>query len=443
MPDLSLLVLQVAVVLLACRVTGALFQFIYQPRVVGEMCAGILLGPTVLGWIAPAASARLFPASSIGYLNALSQLGLLVFMFLVGLGMNVSELKKSGKWTLLISHASIVVPFVLGSALALFLYPRLSDDSVSFVSFSMFMGAAMSITAFPVLARILRELNMLDTRLGTIAIACAAIDDVTGWCLLAYIIVLIRFDHSGIRPLLILLGVAGFAWIMVYGVGSQLRRLEKIYARAGRLSEGTLALVLLLVLLSALCTEKLGIHLLFGAFLMGAIMPRNKELRLYLFDRLEPITVTLLLPLFFAVTGLRTSIAVIHGREMWLCCALVLIVATVGKLGSSMLASRLSGMEWREAAGVGALMNTRGLMELVILNIGLEIKVISPALYSMMVLMAVTATLMTTPALKMIYRGAMAGSVTDDAAADSGSGPFTQGAGTATGFAHGVQRPTG
>lgn len=433
MPDLFVLVLQVAVVLFTCRVVGRLFQIIHQPRVVGEMFAGILLGPSVLGWIAPGLSALLFPPSSLGYLNALSQIGLLIFMFLVGLEMNINELKSAGGATLLSSHASITVPFVLGSFLALFLYSRLSDDSVSFTSFSLFLGSAMSITAFPVLARILRESGMLRSRLGTVAIACAAVNDVTGWCILAYIIVLIRAGHSGTRPWFTILGVIGFALIMIYGVRPLLRRLETMYAKRGELSGGALAVLLQLVLLSALCTERLGIHLLFGAFLMGAIMPRNKHLARYLFDRFETITVTLLLPLFFVVTGLRTSITLLKGREMWMYFGMIILVATAGKFGGSMLASWLSGMQWREAAGLGALMNTRGLMELVILNIGLDVKVISPALFSMMVLMAVVTTFMTTPALKIIYRGNLARNARENS--NEPFQPATAEAGPATGSA--------
>ena len=196
MPNLFTLVLQITVVLAACRLMGSLFRKFHQPRVVGEMFAGILLGPSLLGWIAPQFSAYLFPPSSLGFLNALSQVGVVIFMFLVGLGINPKELKHQSHAAVLVSHVSITAPFVLASLLALYLYPRLSDDSVSFTNFALFMGAAMSITAFPVLARILNERDMTQTRLGTVAIACAAVDDVTGWCILAYIVVLIRAAHQ-------------------------------------------------------------------------------------------------------------------------------------------------------------------------------------------------------------------------------------------------------
>lgn len=402
MPNLFTLVLQIAVVLAVCRVVGELFRKIHQPRVVGEMFAGIMLGPSLLGWVAPHFSAYLFPASSLGFLNALSQVGVVIFMFLVGLGINPRELKKQGHAAVLTSHVSITAPFVLAAFLSLYLYPRLSDDSVTFTNFALFMGAAMSITAFPVLARILAERNMLGSRLGTVAIACAAVDDVTGWCILAYIVVLIRSAHSSTSIWVTVAGLVAFGLIMIYGVRRLLRGYERIYKARGALSENLLALMLLLVLVSALCTEYLGIHLLFGAFLMGAIMPKQKHFVRYVLDRFETVTVTLLLPLFFAFTGLRTNIGLVKGPEMWMYCGLIILVATVGKLGGSTLASWLTGIPLREAAGLGTLMNTRGLMELVILNIGLDIGVISPALFSMMVMMALVTTFMTTPVLGLI-----------------------------------------
>ena len=402
MLNMFTLVLQIALVLAVCRLVGTLFLKIQQPRVVGEMFAGIMLGPSLLGWIFPNASAFIFPAPSLGFLNALSQIGVIIFMFLVGLGINPKELKSYGHAAVLTSHVSITAPFVLASFLAIYLYPRLSDDSVPFTSFALFMGAAMSITAFPVLARILTERNLLQSRLGTVSIACAAVDDVTGWCILAYIVLLIRSANSGHSIWLTVGGLIGFALIMIYGLQRLLRRFETKFQQKGQLSDNALAFMILLALASALCTEWLGIHLLFGSFLMGAIMPKEQKFVRYVLDRFEPIVITLLLPLFFAFTGLRTNIGLVKGPEMWMYCGLIILVATVGKLGGSMLASWWTGMPAREAAGLGTLMNTRGLMELVILNIGLDIKVISPALFSMMVLMALATTFMTTPVLQAI-----------------------------------------
>ena len=402
MLNLFTLVLQIAVVLACSRIVGSLFLKVGQPRVVGEMFAGIMLGPSLLGGIAPQWSAFVFPPSSLGFLNALSQVGVIVFMFLVGLGINPRELKSQGHAAVLTSHVSITAPFVLASFLAFYLYPRLSDSSVPFTSFALFMGAAMSITAFPVLARILAERNMLNSRLGTVGIACAAVDDVTGWCILAYIVLFIRAGNTGHPILFTVGGLIAFALVMVYGVQRLVKRFEVSYRQTGELSENALALMLLLALISALCTEWLGIHLLFGSFLMGTIMPKEQMFVRYVVNKFETIVVTLLLPLFFAFTGLRTNVGLVKGAEMWMYCVAIILVATLGKLGGSMLASWWSGMPAREAAGLGTLMNTRGLMELVILNIGLDIKVISPALFSMMVVMALVTTFMTNPLLQAI-----------------------------------------
>ena len=402
MLNMFTLILQIAVVLTACRIVGNLFLKIAQPRVVGEMFAGIMLGPSLLGAIAPQWSAFLFPPSSLGFLSALSQVGVIVFMFLVGMRINPRELKSQGHAAVLTGLVSITAPFVLASFLAFYLYPRLSDSSVPFASFALFMGAAMSMTAFPVLARILTELNMLNSRLGTVAIACAAVGDVTGWCILAYIVLFIRAANTGHPILFTVGGLIAFALVMLYGVQRLLKRFEASYRKADELSESALASMLLLALGSALCTEWLGIHLLFGSFLMGTIMPKEPMFVRYVVDKFETIVVTMLLPLFFAFTGLRTNVGLVKGAEMWMYCVAIILVATLGKLGGSMLASWWSGMPAREAAGLGTLMNTRGLMELIILNIGLDIKVISPALFSMMVVMALVTTFMTNPLLQAI-----------------------------------------
>ena len=403
MLDLFQLVLQIAVILVAARIVGFLFQKINQPQVVGEMVAGILLGPSLLGWLAPGVSAALFPPASLSYLNALSQVGLVVFMFVVGLALNPSELHGYGHAAVLTSHVSIVAPFCLGGLTALYLYPRLSDDGVTFTGFALFMGAAMSITAFPVLARILSERGLVRSRMGTLAIACAAVDDVTGWCILAYIVVLVRVTHAARPAWVTIAGSIAYVLIMLFVVRRILPAFERAFRKRDRLTDNLVATIVVLVLASALATEWLGIHLLFGAFLMGAIMPKTPEFTRYLLHKFESVTVVLLLPLFFAYTGLRTRIGVGGGRAIWFYSAIVIVVAITGKLGGSMFAARLAGMPWREAASLGILMNTRGLMELVILNIGLDIGVISPAMFSIMVLMALVTTFMTTPLLEWVY----------------------------------------
>ena len=397
------LILQIAVVVTAARAFGLLCRYIKQPQVIGEMVAGILLGPTLLGWAAPRVSAVLFPLSSLGYLGTISQVGIVIYMFLVGVALNHKELRNHGHAAVITSHVSIVAPFVLGALLALFLYPRLSDDSVPFPGFALFMGAAMSITAFPVLARILTDRDMLGSRLGTLAIACAAVDDITGWCILAYIVVQIRTQAGSNSLWMTIAGTVSFGLLMIYVVKPQVRRFYTTYERLGQLSEGALALLVLFVLVSALITEWLGIHLLFGAFLAGVIMPKEHVFVRYIIEKFESITIVLLLPLFFAFTGLRMDLHSLKGGSMWLCCIAIILVAVAGKLAGSMIAARAAGVLWRDAAGIGILMNTRGLMELVILNLGLDIGVISRVLFSMMVLMALATTFMTTPLLEWIY----------------------------------------
>jgi Kef-type K+ transport system membrane component KefB len=407
MPNLLLLLVQIGVVLVAARVVGLLFRRIHQPQVVGEMVAGILLGPSLLGWALPDVSARLFPAASLGFLNSISQVGLLIFMFLVGLELDPRLLRGKSHTAVVTSHASIVAPFFLGALLSLLLYPRLSDDSVTFTGFALFMGAAMSVTAFPVLARILTERGLTKTRVGAVAIACAAVDDVTAWCILAGVVAVVRSGTGAHSLWITLAGSAAFVLVMLGLVRPVLARLEGAFHRQGKMTQDLLGVVLLLGLASAWITEYLGIHALFGAFLAGAVMPKGERFVHALTGKLEDVTVVLLLPLFFAFTGLRTAFGLLEGAEMWGYAALIILVAVAGKWGGSTLAARFTGMSWREAGAVGVLMNTRGLMELVILNIGLDIGVISPALFAMMVLMALVTTFMTSPLLEWIYPARM------------------------------------
>ena len=403
MDGLLLLLVQIGVVLVAARLVGLLFRALHQPQVVGEMVAGILLGPSLLGWAAPGLSAAVFPADSLGLLTGLSQIGLLFFMFLVGLELDGRLLKGRGDVAVVTSHVSIVVPFFLGAALAYYLYPLLSNDSVPFIAFALFLGAAMSVTAFPVLARILAERNLIKTRVGALTIACAAVDDVTAWTLLAVVIAIVRADAAGLPLWVTIVGTALFVGVMMFVARPLLRRLETYFETRGRLTQDALAVVLLALLVSAILTEWLGIHALFGAFMLGVAMPRDRDFVREVKERLEDVTTVFFLPLFFAATGLRTNIGLVHGQEMWLLAGLILLVAVLGKFGGSTVAARVTGLSWREAGALGVLMNTRGLMELVILTIGFELGVISPALFTMMVLMALATTFMTTPILELIY----------------------------------------
>jgi Kef-type K+ transport system membrane component KefB len=403
MAGFKLLILQIGAILIVARLVGWLFSKLHQPRVIGEMLAGIMLGPSLLGWLAPGISSNLFPADSLAHLNSLSQVGLLIFMFLVGLELDLGHLRELGRAAVMTSQVSIILPFILGSAFAIYLYPRLSDPSVHLTGFALFMGAAMSVTAFPVLARILTERKLLRTRVGSVAIACAAVDDVTAWCILAGIVVIVRASSSELPMWLTVSGLAGFVLLMGFVVRPALRRLERVYERRNNLTQDLIAIILLVVLASGWMTETLGVHALFGAFLAGVVMPRHSELSRELSQKFEALIVVLLLPIYFALTGLRSSIFLIAGANMWFYCAVIITLAIAGKLGGSMFSARLNGMSWRESAAVGVLMNTRGLVELVILNIGLDLGILSPALFSIMVIMTLVTTLMTTPLLIRIY----------------------------------------
>lgn len=402
MHGLLLLLLQIALILALARLLGWAFRRIRQPQVIGEMVAGILLGPSLLGWLAPDAFAVLFPPESFVPLNTLSEIGLLFFMFLVGLELDPKLLRGRMRAAVITSQVSIVVPFGLGVALALYLHPLFSPPGTGFTEFALFIGAAMSVTAFPVLSRILVERNLLRTRVGTITIACAAVDDVSAWCILAGVIALVR--AAGAEAFLVTLGgTILFAGFVIGIVRPGLRRLEAYYHSRGRITQDALAVTLLLLLASAWTTEWLGIHALFGAFLFGAVLPKDRDFARDLTEKLEDLTVVFLLPLFFAYTGLRTQIGLLDSGALWVTCGLIILVAVAGKFGGSTLAARATGLTWREAGALGVLMNTRGLMELIILTIGLELGVIPPVLFAMLVLMALATTFMTTPVLEWIY----------------------------------------
>ncbi|MGH9940180.1 MAG: cation:proton antiporter, partial [Blastocatellia bacterium] len=360
--------MQIGAILLVSRAMGQLCKRFHQPRVIGEMLAGIMLGPSLLGWLAPGVAAALFPPSSLAALNALSQVGLLVFMFLVGLELNPRLLKGRGRTALLISHVSILAPAVLGVLLAFYFYPRLSNGQVRFTHFALFLAISMSVTAFPVLARILTESRLLGTKVGAMSIACAAFGDITAWCLLAIVVALVRVGYlSGMSFWAPIVGSLAYMGLAIFLLKPILARLVKWLQRQDAGAGEIVTVCLLAAFGSALITEGLGIHAVFGAFLIGALMPKDREFVEPLTERLEGVTL-LLLPLFFAATGLRTSIALVSGAEMWFYCALAVAVAIIGKFGGAMIAARASGMGWRESGAIGVLMNTRGLMELVVLN---------------------------------------------------------------------------
>lgn len=396
--------LALVVVIVAARACGALCKFIHQPAVIGEVIAGILLGPSLLGRISPEATAFLLPPQVAPFLSVIAQIGVILFMFLVGLELNTRELTHRTHATVAISHASILAPFLLGSALALWLYPRLSTADVPFTVFALFLGVSLSVTAFPVLARILTDRGVQKTHLGTVALTCAAVDDVTAWCLLAFVIAVTKANVTG--------AVVTVGLTVLY-VGFMLLVARPFIIRAVRaqelrqtVSQSALAVVVVGLLLSTLATEAAGIHAIFGAFMVGAIIPSDSRLARELKLRLEDLVVVLFLPAFFAFTGMRTQIGLVHGASQWLLCGAILLTASIGKFGGTFVAARITGFGNREAASLGILMNTRGLVELIVLNIGFDLGILSPTLFAMLVLMALVTTFATTPILHLLSRTA-------------------------------------
>lgn len=398
---LSLLLLQIAVIILCSRLFGFLFGKIGQPTVIGEIIAGIVLGPSLLGWLWPGVSGWLFRPDSLPTLQFFSQLGLLLFMFIIGLELDVGLLKNKAQAAVVVSHAGIVFPFFLGVWLAYGLFSQFAPGGVSFVAFGLFMGIAMSITAFPVLARIIQERGLTQSPLGALAITCAAADDVTAWCLLAAIVALIQAGTAATALFTVLLA-ALYIGVMFFLVRPLLQRLSFRYGQPGQVNKTFVAALFSVLFLSALATEVIGIHALFGAFLAGAMMPASAVFRLWLIARIEDVSLVILLPLFFAFTGLKTQVGLLNNGTVWLVCGLIILVAVLGKFGGSLVAARFTGQSWADSCAIGALMNTRGLMELVVLNIGYDLGILSPTIFTMMVLMALLTTFMTTPALSLI-----------------------------------------
>src|SRR5579863_1901973 len=395
--------LALVVVIATARAMGWLFRSANQPPVVGEIIAGIVLGPSLLGRLAPGAEGYLFPSTVGPFLNIIAQVGVILYMFLVGLELDPALLRKRGHSTVAISHASIIAPFLLGAAIALYLYPKLSTSDVPFTCFSLFLGVSMSVTAFPVLARILTDRGIHKTHMGAIALTCAAVDDVTAWCMLAFVVSVARAQAAGAVATIVM--ALGFIVLMIVVIRPAMMRLSLVYGNRGRLTQGVLASIFIALLISASATELIGIHAVFGAFALGAVIPHDSGMARELTDRLEDIVIVLLLPAFFAYTGLRTQIGLVNGAEQWMMCALIVIVASAGKFGGSVVAARITGLDWRDSSALGVLMNTRGLMELIVLNIGLEMNVISPTLFAMLVIMALVTTFSTTPILHLITRG--------------------------------------
>jgi Kef-type K+ transport system membrane component KefB len=399
---LGRLLLQVIVILIATRLVGAVFVKFGQPSVVGEMFAGIFLGPSLLGFLFPAGYNFIFSDASLGTLRLLSQIGVCLFMFSVGMELDLKCLRGRASTAVVVSQSSIIFPYALGVAVSFVLFPSLAAPGATFVSFALFMGISMSITAFPILARILQERGMEKTPLGSTALACAAVGDVSAWAILALVVAVVK--SSGLMTTALSLSlVVIFVGLMLHGIRPRLSR----WFGTDRLENGTpsrnvIAAVLVFTFLSALATQTIGIHALFGAFLAGVVMPERAEFRHYLKERIENFSSVFLLPLFFAFTGLRTQVSSIGDAEGWLLCFLIILVATFGKVAGSAVPARITGMGWADSFRLGALMNSRGLMELIAINIGYDLGILSPRIFAMLVIMALVTTFMTGPFLSVI-----------------------------------------
>lgn len=400
---LSVFLAQIITIIFVAKLFGWICSKIGQPTVIGEMIAGIMLGPSFLGLYFPEISAAVFPPQSLGNLQFLSQLGLILFMFIVGMELDLKVLRNTAHDAVVISHASIIIPFALGMGLSYFLYTPFAPDHVQFLSFGLFMGIAMSITAFPVLARIVQERNIHKTKLGTMVISCAAADDVTAWCILAAVIAIVKAGAATSALYTIFLAIA-YILFMIVIVRPFLKRIGDIYATKDSISKSIVAIFFLTLILSSYLTEVIGIHALFGAFMAGAIMPENAKFRNLLIEKVEDIALVLLLPLFFVFTGLRTQIGLLNDPYLWKVTLIIILVAVTGKFFGSTIAAKIVGQNWKDSLSIGALMNTRGLMELVVLNIGYDLKILSPSIFAMMVLMALITTFMTGPSLDLINR---------------------------------------
>lgn len=399
--SLGIILLQIIVILITCRIFNWLFTKIGQPSVIGEIIAGIVLGPSILGYFFPEYSAFLFPPESLDNIALLSQFGLILFMFAIGMELDMKEVRATLKETILISHTSTIVPFALGMVLAYFVYDSYANPETPFLSFALFIGIAMSITAFPVLARIIQEKGLTKTHLGTLSLASAANGDITAWCLLAVVVSIAQAGNVISASFNILFSIL-YILFMFLIIRPFLRMIGNIYQNNEVIAKGMVAFIFLLLMVSVYCTEILGLHALFGAFITGLIMPSNIKFRKIMTDKVEDLALSLFLPLFFVSTGLRTQIGLLDNVELWLMCGLFTLVAIAGKFGGAYVSSRILGENQKDSLYIGALMNTRGLMELIVLTIGYEMGILPPTIFVMLVLMTLVTTFMTAPLLSFI-----------------------------------------
>lgn len=399
--SLAILLLQIIAILICCRMFGWLFMKIGQPTVIGEIVAGIVLGPSILGAYFPEVSAFLFPPESLGNITMLSQFGLILFMFAIGMELDLTEVRKRLGETILISHTSTVVPFFLGMVTAYYMYDQYANPTTPFLSFSLFIGIAMSITAFPVLARIIQEKGLTKSHLGTITLASAANGDITAWCLLAVVVAIAQAGSMLSAVYNIAFSIL-YLLIMFLVIRPFLRMIGQVYTNKEVIDKGLVAFIFLILITSSYLTEILGLHALFGAFMAGVVMPDNMKFRKILTEKVEDVSLSLFLPLFFVSTGLRTEIGLLNTPDLWIVCLLVTLVAIVGKFGGAMVSARFMGESWKNSLYIGAMMNTRGLMELVVLTIGYEMGILPPPIFVMLVLMTLVTTFMTGPLISLI-----------------------------------------
>lgn len=398
---IGLILLQIIVILITCRIFNWLFTKIGQPSVIGEIIAGIVLGPSVLGYFFPDYLAFLFPPESLDNIALISQFGLILFMFAIGMELDLKEVRSTLRQTILISHTSTIVPFAFGMILAYFVYGKYADPETPFVSFALFIGIAMSITAFPVLARIIQERGLTKTHLGTISLASAANGDLTAWCLLAVVVSIAQAGNMISASFNILFSIL-YMLFMFLIIRPFLRMIGNIYHNHEVIAKGMVAFIFLLLIISVYMTEILGLHALFGAFIAGLVMPSNLKFRKIMTEKVEDTALSLFLPLFFVSTGLRTQFGLLDSPDLWLMCGIFILVAIVGKFGGAYFSARILGESPRNSLYIGALMNTRGLMELIILTIGYEMGILPPTIFVMLVIMTLVTTFMTAPLLAFI-----------------------------------------
>lgn len=399
----GLLLLQIIIILLAARLVAWFFTKIGQPSVIGEIIAGIILGPSVFGLIFPSGFEFLFPEESLYSISLLSQFGLILFMFVIGMELDLGQIKKNLKKAFIISHAGIIFPFILGAILAVFLFEDYAGEKSAILPFALFVGVSMSVTAFPVLARIIQEQGKMQTRLGMLSMASAANGDITAWCIVA-VIVAIAQAGSAASAIFTVIAAILYMLLMFFIVRPAFKVVGNVYNTTETANKGLIAMIFLTLLISSYLTEVLGLHALFGAFIAGVVMPDDINFRHVLTEKVEDVSLALFLPLFFVSSGLQTEIGLLNTSAHWLITAGITLVAILGKVGGTYVASRVVGEQKRDSLYMGILMNTRGLMELIILNMGYQFGILSPVVYAMLVIMTLVTTFMTTPTLKLMEK---------------------------------------